>query len=77
MRHRRWTAGSLDWVVWLAAIALSAWQIWISRFAIYVSRNGRLYELITNVGLSAVVLFFDAALIVHAIKARSPEVTTE
>ena len=66
-----WVRGSLDWVGWIAAIALSAWQVRIAPGSVYAYRvNGRLDVLLITVGVSAVILLFDVALILHAVKSR-------
>lgn len=70
-KHRPWVRGSLDWVVWIAAIALSAWRVRIAPFVIYAYRNGRFFDLfLLNLVPSAVILLFDVALILHAVKSR-------
>jgi hypothetical protein len=71
VRHNKWTRGSLDWVVWIASITLSAWCLWIIPGTAYAYRvNGRVDSLLTTTGLGALILFFDLALIVHAVKTR-------
>jgi hypothetical protein len=63
--------GRLDWLVWIAAITLSAWCAWIIPGTTYAYRvNGRVDSLLTTTGLGALILFFDLALIVHAVKTR-------
>ncbi len=68
VHHKRWTRGRLDWVVWTAAVALSAWYARLTPSVAYAYRNGRPYDLFVNLGLDAVILLFDVALIIHATK---------
>ena len=70
-RRNQWVRGGLDWLVWIAAIGLSAWCAWFAASMVYAYRaNGRFDVLLTTVGFGAVILFFDLALIVHAVRTR-------
>jgi uncharacterized membrane protein len=64
------TRGSLDWVVWIVAIILSAWEVWADQGTLYAYQHGFIGTVLTSVGLSGVVLLFDTALIVHAVRTR-------
>ncbi len=69
---------SFDWLVWVAAIALSAFYF---RSVVPALRAYRLHErldiLLLNAVLSTVVLLFDLALIVHAVKSRQTNYAPE
>jgi hypothetical protein len=72
-KGHQWTRGSLDWVVWTVAIVLSAWCVWTSMNAVhgYRLQGGlRLDLILTQVGMDAVMLLFDVALIILAVKTR-------
>jgi hypothetical protein len=75
-KHDQWARGSLDWVAWIVAVILSVWCV------LGGVRNVRAYRrlgglgldtILTSVGFVAVILFFDLALIVHAVKSRRTE----
>ena len=60
---------NLDWVVWIVALAMTAFCFWASvSQAVLYSTYGRLVNFLPWVGLTAVMLLFDAALIIHAAK---------
>ena len=61
---------SLDWVVWIAALVLSSYFLWRTVFAVRAYQLGRFDILLTALGLNAAALFFDIALIIHALKSR-------
>lgn len=62
---------NFDWLVWVAAIALSAFYFRNIVPALSAYRlHGWLDILLLNAALSAVVLLFDLTLIVHAFKSR-------
>jgi hypothetical protein len=66
-----WVRGNLDWVAWISAAVLSAWCIWISATDVraYQRLGGLRIDLILyGVGMDAVVLLFDIALVLLAIK---------
>jgi hypothetical protein len=72
-KRQQWVRGSLDWLVWVVAIAPSAWCIWQNASTVRAYRlNGglRLDLILTSVRLDALILFFDVALVVHAIRCR-------
>jgi hypothetical protein len=63
--------GSLDWVVWIAAVALSAYYLSMSVLAVRPYRlYGRLDILVTAVALTSAVFLFGVALVVHARRSR-------
>jgi len=65
--------GSLDWLAWLAAMVLSAWSVWAELETVRAYRrlgSLRLDLILTPLGLDALVLWFDVALIIHAVKSR-------
>lgn len=63
---------NLDWLVWIAALALSVYYVWMSVLAVRSYRlYGRLDILVTGVVAASVVLFFDVALIVHAFRSMA------
>jgi hypothetical protein len=63
---------SLDWLVWTAAVVLSAYCFGTGPLNVRAYRlHDRLDILLTWVVLSAVVLLFDVALVVHAVKSRA------
>jgi hypothetical protein len=73
-KGNQWVRGSLDWVVWIAAIALTAGCVWVNMIwthgdALLAGRLDTLYR----VGFDAVLLFFDVAIIMHAVKTRRTE----
>jgi hypothetical protein len=73
MRHNKWVRSTLDWLVWTAAVILSGWCVWSSLGTVraYVRLNGLRIDLIlTEVALDTLILWFDVALIVHAVKSR-------
>jgi hypothetical protein len=62
---------SLEWVAWIVAVLLTVWSFRSDIHAVRAYRlHGFLDPLLTGVGISAAVLLFDVALIVHAFKAR-------
>jgi hypothetical protein len=63
-RHR-WLRGSLDCLVWIVALAPSIWCVWLGILRYPV---GRIDIFFTGIGIDALVLSFDAALIVHAVR---------
>jgi hypothetical protein len=72
-RGSQWVRGSLDWVVWIVASALSTWCVLTSTSATHAYwRLGGLRPdiVLAQVGFDAVILVFDLALIVHAIRTR-------
>jgi hypothetical protein len=72
-KGRQWARGSLDWVVWIVAIVLTIWCVVTSASTMraYWRLGGLRTDLILNsVGLDAVILAFDLALIVHAVRTR-------
>jgi hypothetical protein len=70
-RGRRWVRSSLDWVVWIAAAVLTTWCVWNSQRIVYAySHARRLDTLLTALVQDAPMLFFDVALIIHAVKTR-------
>lgn len=61
-KRSRWVTGSLDWLVWIAAIILSVWSIWIGVETVtaYQRLGGlRLDLILVPISLNAVILFFD------------------
>ena len=65
--------GRLDWVVWIAAAGASAWCVWQTTLTAHAYRSlgGLRPDLILNaVGLDALILWFDVALVVLVIKTR-------
>jgi hypothetical protein len=73
LRHHQWVPGSLDWVAWLAAVALTAGCIWASAIAAQGQRlQGSLrHDLFLTVGgLDLLILIFDVALVIHMVKTR-------
>jgi small-conductance mechanosensitive channel len=63
---------SSSWLVWVAALALSLYLFAMSVLGMRAYRlHGRLDILLTGVVLSSVVLWFDVALAVHAVKSRA------
>lgn len=58
--------GNLDWVVWLAALALTAYYVKISMPYRY---DGRLD--ITGIAFTSIALLFDVALVIQAVKRRN------
>jgi hypothetical protein len=73
-RHSQWVRGSLDWVVWIVAIILSAWLFWSNRFVVstFTHIHDRPDLILTTLGFGAFVLVFDIALIIHAVKTHRP-----
>jgi hypothetical protein len=69
-RRISWARGSLDWVVWIVAIVLSALQVWASRGVLYAYEHRFWQAVIPSIVLDPVMLLFDVALIVHAVKTR-------
>jgi hypothetical protein len=68
------SSGILDWVVWIAALVWSSYFVWWTVLAVRAYRlNVRFDILLTALGLDAAVLFFDIALIIHALKSRRTE----
>jgi len=60
---------NLDWVVWIVAAAMTVFCSWASVLNIGLySSYGRLANLLPWLGLTAVMLLFDVALIMHAAK---------
>lgn len=73
LRRTKWARGSMDWLVWIAATVLSAWCVWqtLDTVRAYQRLNGLRIDLILNtVGLDTLILCFDVALIIHAVKSR-------
>ncbi|MBV9769125.1 MAG: hypothetical protein JOZ32_06115 [Bryobacterales bacterium] len=73
LKRNKWARGSLDWLVWIAAIVLSTWCVWqdLDTARAYQRLNGLRIDLIlTTVGLDTLIFCFDVALIIHAIKSR-------
>jgi hypothetical protein len=67
----QWARGSLDWVVWIVAIVLSAWCVWADVPSVRgYQLTGSFNILFTTILLSAVIFFFDIALIILAVKTR-------
>ena len=65
------THKSLDWVVWIAALALSFYFLWRTLPAVRAYElSGRSDAVLTALGLAAIGVFFDIALIIHAFKSR-------
>lgn len=72
-KGNEWARGRLDWLVWIVAVVLSAYCVWQSALTVHAYQlNGglRLDLILTSVGLNALILLFDAALVIHAIKCR-------
>jgi hypothetical protein len=72
-KRSRWTRGDLDWVVWVVAAVLTAWCVWqdIGTVQAYRRLGGlRLDVILTPLGIDALMLWFDVALMVHAAKTR-------
>jgi hypothetical protein len=69
--NNNWVHGKLDWLVWILATILNAWCVWLylPKANSYV-HGGRPLDLIFAVGLITVVLLFDVALLVHAVRGR-------
>jgi len=66
-----WSRGKLDPAVWAAAAILSAWCAWEHRDIGYAySHAGRFDVLVFALPFYAVIIAFDAALILHALKTR-------
>jgi hypothetical protein len=67
-----WVRSRLDWLVWISAAVLSAWCVWLDVETVraYQLQGGLRLDLILVVGLDALMLFFDAALIALAVKTR-------
>ena len=60
---------NLDWLVWIAALVLSSYFFWRSVHAVRAYQlNGRIDLLLIALGLDMIALFFDIALIIHAVK---------
>jgi hypothetical protein len=73
LNHHIWVRGSLDRLVWIAATVLTAVCVWTSTITADVFKHGigpRFDNLLLVVGLNAIVVLFDVALIIHAIKTR-------
>jgi len=71
--HNLWARGSLDWLVWVAAIALTAVCAWTGRLTVDMYKQGTglgLDNLLFTVGLDVIVGLFDVALMIHAVKRR-------
>lgn len=67
----RYFSRNLDWLVWIAALALTAYYLWTSLSAVGPYRlYGGLGTLLPSAALAAVMLVFDVALIVHSVKNR-------
>lgn len=67
----QWSCGKLDSVVWISAAILSAWCVWQNRGTMYAySHEGRLDILLLTVAWDAIIVAFDVALILHALKTR-------
>lgn len=65
---------NLDWVVWIAAVALSAYYFWRSAYAVRAYRlHGRFDLVLVALGLDAVAVVLDIALIIRAVKSRRTE----
>lgn len=76
LRSKRnpWVQGSLDWLTWIAASVLTLWSVLSGvETALAYQRMGglRLDLILTTIGLNVVILFFDGALILQAVKNRS------
>ena len=63
----RSSAGSLDWIAWIAALLMSAWYF---RGALIPLNSHGLDILVTNASLALVVFLLDIALIVDASRSR-------
>jgi hypothetical protein len=69
---KQYSRSSLDWVVWIAALTLSADYFRMTVLSVRGYRlNGGLNVLIFGVVFTSVVLLFDLALISNAIKKRA------
>lgn len=67
----KWTRSSLDWLVWIAALVLTTWCVWVDVPSVRAYQlQGSLNILVTTIGLSTVIAVFDIALIIHAVKTR-------
>jgi hypothetical protein len=72
-KGNEWARGRLDWLVWIVAAVLSAYCVWQSTLTVRSYRlNGglRLDLILTSAALDALILFFDVALVIHAIRCR-------
>jgi hypothetical protein len=72
-RHNLWRRGSLDWLVWVAALVLSAWAIWLEAETVraYRRQGGLRTDIVfTRIGLTVLFLLFDLALVVHWLRGR-------
>jgi hypothetical protein len=67
--------GPGDWIVWITAICISVWILPMSLQSAFVyRRTGRLDILLSSTAFGLVVLLFDAALVVNAVRlSRSHE----
>jgi hypothetical protein len=66
-----WVSGRLDWVAWISAAVLSEWCVWLSVLdaSAYRRLGGlRVDILLSGAAIDAVVLFFDIALVMLAVK---------
>ncbi|MBZ5631536.1 MAG: hypothetical protein LAO55_00290 [Acidobacteriia bacterium] len=61
---------NLDWLVWIAALALSAYYFVLGVFAVRIWPQVGLFTLLLSLGFAAVMILFDVALILHSVKPR-------